>query len=204
MADIGMITPIRAESFEQMIFDAGMMLKNFDYASATDATTLAQLIATKKESGTSLMGATKGGINFQSVPSFWSPEPDGMRMPFVGSKRPDTVDVKIAGTLVEYTPDNVKDVLAVADKTGEGAKITIQPRFSIKEGDYIKSLVWVGNHGSDGIVLVELKNALCTTGLNTQTTDKDVGTLPFEFVGHADDVSSTELPIKILFFGAAA
>ena len=124
-----------------------------------------------------------------------------MRMPFVGSKRPDTADVKITGTFVEYTPDNVKDVLAVADKTGEGAKITIQPRFSIKAGDYIKSLVWVGNHGSDGIVLVELKNALCTTGLNTQTTDKDVGTLPFEFVGHADDVSSTELPIKILLIG---
>lgn len=204
MADIGMITPIRAESFEQMIFDAGMMLKNFNYASATDAATLAQLIATAKEEGTSLMGATKGGVNIKSVPSFWNVEADGMRMPFVGSKRPDTADVKITGTFVEYTPDNVKDVLAVADKAGEGAKITIQPRFSIKAGDYIKSLVWVGNHGSDGIVLVELKNALCTTGLNTQTTDKDVGTLPFEFVGHADDVSSTELPIKILFFGAAA
>ena len=204
MADIGMITPIRAESFEQMIFDAGMMLKNFNYASATDAETLAELIATEKESGTSLMGATKGGVNIQIVPSFWNVEADGMRMPFVGSKRPDTAEVKITGTFVEYTPDNVKDVLAVADKTGEGAKITIQPRFSIKEGDYIKSLVWVGNHGSDGIVLVELKNALCTTGLNTQTTDKDVGTLPFEFVGHADDVSSTELPIKILFFGVAA
>lgn len=204
MADIGMITPIRAESFEQMIFDAGMMLKNFNYASATDAATLAQLIETAKEEGTSLMGATKGGVNIQSVPSFWNVEADGMRMPFVGSKRPDTAEVKITGTLVEYTPDNVKDVLGVADKTGEGAKITVQPRFSIKQGDYIPSLVWVGNHGSDGIVLVELKNALCTTGLNTQTTDKDVGTLPFEFVGHADDVSSTELPIKILFFGVAA
>ena len=204
MADIGMITPIRAESFEQMIFDAGMMLKNFNYASATDAATLAQLIETAKEEGTSLMGATKGGVNIQIVPSFWNVEADGMRMPFVGSKRPDTAEVKITGTLVEYTPDNVKDVLGVADKTGEGAKITVQPRFSIKQGDYIPSLVWVGNHGSDGIVLMELKNALCTTGLNTQTTDKDVGTLPFEFVGHADDVSSTELPIKILFFGAAA
>lgn len=204
MADIGMITPIRAESFEQMIFDAGMMLKNFNYASATDAATLAQLIETAKEEGTSLMGATKGGVNIQGVPSFWNVEADGMRMPFVGSKRPDTAEAKITGTLVEYTPDNVKDVLGVADKTGEGAKITVQPRFSIKQGDYIPSLVWVGNHGSDGIVLVELKNALCTTGLNTQTTDKDVGTLPFEFVGHADDVSSTELPIKILFFGVAA
>ena len=49
MADIEMITPVRAESFKQMIFDAGMLLKDFDYASATDAATLAQLIATEKE-----------------------------------------------------------------------------------------------------------------------------------------------------------
>lgn len=204
MADIEMITPVRTESFKQMIFDAGMLLKNFDYASATDAATLAGLIATAKEGGTSLMGATKGGVNIQSAYTFWEPEMDGKRKSFVGAKRLDNAEVKITGTLVEYSPDNLKDVLALADKTGEGGKITVQPRFSIKRGDYIPSLVWVGNHGSDGIVLVELKNALCTTGLNTQTTDKDVGTLPFEFVGHADDVSSTELPIKILFFGAAA
>lgn len=199
-----MVTPIRAETFENLVFDAGMLFKNLDYSTATDAASLMALIKTEKEkaSGSALLGATKGGINPQTNFEFWSPELDGKRMPFKGEKRLSSADCVVSGTLVEMTPDNVKDVLGLADKTGSGAKITVQPRFSIKEGDYIEHLVWVGNLGSDGLYLIDLKNALCTTGLSTQTTDKDVGTLPFEFHGHADDVSSTDLPISYLFFKA--
>lgn len=199
-----MVTPVRAETFENLVFDAGMLFKNLDYSSATDASTLMTLIKTEKEktSGSALLGATKGGINPQTNFEFWSPELDGKRMPFKGEKRLSSADCVVSGTLVEMTPDNVKDVLGLADKTGSGTKITVQPRFSIKEGDYIEHLVWVGNLGSDGLYLIDLKNALCTTGLSTQTTDKDVGTLPFEFHGHADDVSSTDLPITYLFFKA--
>lgn len=201
-----MVTPVRAETFENLVFDAGMLFKNLDYSSATDASTLMTLIKTEKEktSGSALLGATKGGINPQTNFEFWSPELDGKRMPFKGEKRLSSADCVVSGTLVEMTPDNVKDVLGLADKTGSGTKITVQPRFSIKEGDYIEHLVWVGNLGSDGLYLIDLKNALCTTGLSTQTTDKDVGTLPFEFHGHADDVSSTDLPITYLFFKAGA
>lgn len=199
-----MVTPIRAETFENLVFDAGMLFKNLDYSTATDAASLMALIKTEKAktSGSALLGATKGGINPQTNFEFWSPELDGKRMPFKGEKRLSSADCVVSGTLVEMTPDNVKDVLGLADKTGSGAKITVQPRFSIKEGDYIEHLVWVGNLGSDGLYLIDLKNALCTTGLSTQTTDKDVGTLPFEFHGHADDVSSTDLPISYLFFKA--
>lgn len=198
-----MVTPIRAETFENLVFDAGMLFKNLDYSTATDAASLMQIIKTEKESGTTLLGATKGGINPQTTFEFWAPELDGKRMPFKGEKRLSSADCVVSGTLVEMTPDNVKDVLGLADKSGEGTKITVQPRFSIHEGDYIDHLIWVGNLGSDGLYLVDLKNALCTTGLSTQTTDKDVGTLPFEFHGHADSVSSTELPITYLFFKAS-
>lgn len=197
-----MMTPIRAETFENLVFDAGILFKDLDYSSATDAETLAGLIKTAKDSGTGLLGATKGGINPQVTFEFWEPELDGKRMPFKGEKRLSSADCVVSGTLVEMTPDNVKDVLGLADKSGSGKMITVQPRFSIQKGDYINHLIWVGNLGSDGLYLVDLKNALCTTGLSTQTTDKDVGTLPFEFHGHADNVSDTELPIKYLFFKA--
>lgn len=202
-----MMTPVRAETFENLVFDAGILLRDFKFNTATDAESLAALIKAAKTSGACILGATKGGINPQTNFEFWEPELDGKRMSFKGAKHLSTADCIISGTLVEMTPDNVKNVLALADKEGEGAKISVKPRFSIKEGDYIDSLVWVGNLGSDGLYLVELKNALCTTGLSTQTTDKDVGTLPFEFHGHADDVSDTELPISYWFFrssGAAA
>ena len=198
-----MVTPIRAETFENLVFDSGILLKNFDYSSATDAASLAALIKTARESGEGLLGATKGGINPQTSFEFWEPELDGMRMSFVGAKHLSKADCMISGTLVEMTPGNVRDVLGLADATTEGGVTTVQPRFSISEGDYIEHIVWIGNLGMDGLYLVDLRNALCTVGLNTQTTDKDVGTLPFEFHGHADDVSSTELPNKYLFFRAS-
>lgn len=201
---MNMVTPVRGETFEKLVFNAGILLKDLDYSSATDAASLMELIKTAKETGKGLLGATKGGVNPQTNYTFWEPEVDGKRMSFKGAKQLDNAECKISGTLVEFTPDNVKDVLALADKTGTGVKITVQPRFDIQEGDYIDHLIWVGNLGSDGLYLIDLKNALCTTGLSTQTTDKDIGTLPFEFVGHADSVSSTELPIKYLFFGKAA
>lgn len=199
------MTPIREETFQHLVFDAGILLYNFKYDSATDAESLAALVETAKNSGAGLLGATKGGVNPQTNFEFWSPELDGKRMAFKGEKRLSNADCMISGTLVEMTPDNVKHVLALADKSGEdgeGSVVTVQPRFAIKDGDYLDNVVWIGNLGSDGLYLVELKNALCTKGLSTQTTDKDVGTLPFEFHGHADSVSSTELPIKYVFFKA--
>lgn len=198
------MTPVRADTFKNLVFDAGILLKDFDYASATDAESLAALVKTAKTSGEKLLGATKGGVNIQTNFDFWSPEFDGKRMAYKGEKRLSNAECIISGTLVELLPDNVRDVVALADKSGTGAKIEVKPRFEIKEGDYLDSVVWIGNHGSGGLYLVELKNALCTSGMSTQTTDKDVGTLPFEFHGHAGDVADTELPIKYVFFKAKA
>lgn len=206
---IAMMTPIRAETFEKLVFDAGILFKNWDYSSATDAASLAALVATEKAktSGRTMMGATKGGINPQTSYNFWEPELDGKRMSFKGAKRMDSAEVKISGTLVEFTPDNVKAVLSLADKDTKNSTATkevIVPRFDIKAGDYINNIIWVGNWGDKGLVLVDLQNCICTAGLNTQTTDKDIGTLPFEFTAHAGSVSSTELPIKYIFYSASA
>lgn len=199
-----MVTPIRADTFKQLGFNAGILLKNLDYSSATDSASLATLIASAISDGTSLLGGTKGGVNIATNTTFWKPEIDGMRMDFKGEQQMDNAECKMSGTLVELTASNFKDVLALADNTTSGNITTIQPRFSITDDDYIDHIIWVGDHGSDGLYLVDLKNALNTSGLNMQTTDKDIATLPFEFTGHADSVSSTTLPITIKLFSKAA
>ena len=195
-----MMTPIRAETFENLVFDAGLLLRNFDYSTAADAESLAALVKEAKKDSSKLLGATKGGINPKTNFEFWEPELDGKRMSYKGAKRLSNGTAVISGTLVEMTPENAKDVIALADVGGDGNKRFVQPRFSIEAGDYIDGLVWISNLGSDGLYLAELKNALCTSGLSTQTTDKDIGTLPFEFHGHADDVNDTNLPIIYWFF----
>ena len=60
-----MISPITAETFKALVFDAGMLLTNFDFSPATDAGSLAALIQSAEVQAESWRGATKGGINVQ-------------------------------------------------------------------------------------------------------------------------------------------
>lgn len=206
MADnsLSMVTPITTETFNRLNFNAGMLLHDFDYSTATDAATLMALIVKEETQQNCWLGATKGGINVQENRSTWSPSMDGKRMSFVGEAQFDTAAPKITGTLVEYTPKNVKAVSGSAVLTESGNVTTIQPTATIKRGDYFDNVVFIGNIGADGLYLVEIDNALCTSGMNGQTTDKDIGTLPFEFTAHSDSpVFTDELPIRYKFFGVA-
>lgn len=198
-----MITPVTANTINNLNPDAGMLLFNFDFTSATDAPSLMALIAST-EGQKCWFGATKGGINVQENREWWSPTFDGKRMPFKGEKRFSTANPKMTGTLVEFRPENVKAVSGIADIGGEGTKITVQPKANIRIGDYFDNVVFVCNNGPEGLYVAEMKNALCTSGLNSQSTDKDIGTLPFEFSGHSDSVVFTEdLPLTYYFFGVS-
>lgn len=204
-SSLSMVTPITAETFNRLNFNAGMLLHDFDYSSATDAASLMALIVNQETQQNCWFGATKGGINVQENRSTWSPSMDGKRMPFVGETQFDTAAPRITGTLVEYTPQNVKAVSGSATLDEEDNVTTIQPTATIKRGDYFENVVFIGNIGADGLYLVEIDNALCTSGMNGQTTDKDIGTLPFEFTAHSSSpVFTDELPIRYKFFGVAA
>lgn len=204
---VKLLSAVTAETINNLSPDAGILLKNFDYSAATDAETLAELINAEETRKNSWLGPTKGGVNIQENRSFWTPEFDGKRMPYKGDKNFESAEPKITGTLVEIRPENVKMASGAADLTTNGNVVTVQPHASIQPGDYLDNVVWVANRGADGLYLVELKNALCVSGINSQSTDKDILTMPFEFTGHADNVVySDDLPIKYLFFmsGTAA
>ena len=207
MADntLNMVSPVTAETFAKLNFNAGMLLANFDYSAATDAASLMELIVSEEVQRNSWLGATRGGINVRENRGNWEPGMDGKRMSFVGAKQFDNADPRISGTLLEYSPRNVQLVSGAADVTTSGQVDTVQPRATIKVSDYLTNVVFVGNIGPEGLYLVELKNAMCVTGMNSQSTDKDVGTLPFEFAGHsASPVFTDELPIVYKFFGVSA
>lgn len=198
-----MLSPITAETFKNLVFDAGMLLYNFDYSSATDAETLLALIQSESVQKNSWLGATKGGVNIQENRTYWTPEMDyGGRIPFKGSTRFSGATPKMTGTLVEFRPTNVKIVSGSAEMSGENTNvITIQPKASISPDMYLDNVVFIGDNGADGLYLAELKNAVCTSGINMQTADKDIGTSPFEFSGHNNSPTATDiLPIKYLFF----
>lgn len=207
MADsnIKMVSPITAETFQQLVFNAGMVLHDFDFSSAMHAGDLMALAMAEKAQKESWMGATDGGVNVQENRTYWEPGMDGKRLPFKGEKQFDTAKPKMTGTLLQHTPETVRKISGSAVITEEGDYVTkVQPTATIKPGDYMDNVVFIGNVGSDGLYLVEMKNVLCTSGMNWQTRDKGVATMPFEFSAHSDSPTFTdELPVSYWFYGVA-
>lgn len=198
-----MITGLRPETFENLQLNAGVFLKDFDLDTPSDKDTLEDAILAALESGEGVMGATRGGGSFRAVPTTRSIEADGKRFEFKGSLMIDTWDIRLTGTLLEITPENMKDSLMCADLTTEGNKTILRIRNSIKDKDYILKVCWVGDT-SRGLVAIELTNALNTAGANFTFTDKGEGTLPFEFVAHQASLTDSEFaPVRVIFFDEA-
>lgn len=196
-----MLTGLRPETFENLQLNAGVFLKNFNHSDIADVDALETAVLAALEAGTDILGATIGGGTFQATPETRSIEVDGMRYQFKGSTIVDSWNIRLTGTMKEITPENFKDALISADITDNGAKKVVRVRTDIEDGDYIPTLCWVGDT-SKGAVLIELSNALNTTGANFTFTDKGEGTLPFEFVAHQASLQDSQYaPFQIVFFG---
>lgn len=203
---LAMITPVTAQTINNLNPDTGILLHDLDISSATDAASLMALI-TKPENQKYWFGATKGNINVQENREYWAPDFNGKRKPYKGEKHFSTANPKITGNLIEFTPENVKAISGAADiVTVEGKpNVTkVQPRASIDVDAYFSKVLFVTNNGPNGLYVVELDNATCTSGMNAQAADKDIGTMPFEFAAHSEDAAFTDdLPIRYWFYRKA-
>lgn len=196
-----MITGLDASSLQNLQLNAGIFMRDFDYSSYKDAKALREAIKAAAKNAENRIGATRGGGTFQCTPSTREIEADGKRYAFVGSTVIDSWDIKLTTTLLEATPGNFKLAMASADVKTEGNISTLTLRTEPKVSDYIKSLIWVGDT-SQGFVLIDLKNALNTTGINLTFTDKGEGTIPLEMHAHQDAVDDYDIaPVTVLLIG---
>ena len=197
----GLTTPLRTETFENLQLNAGIFMKNFDYSSAANAGALKTLIMTAVAAGTNILGATRGGGSFVVTRDLRSPEADGKRYGYKGDKFVDSSDARLSTTLIEVTPENLKDALAAATITTDGLKKTIRMNTGIDPNDYLTNLCWIGDLSDGRLVLICLYNALNTADVNLTFTDKNEGTLPVEFHAHQSNVLDYDYaPFEIVYF----
>lgn len=200
-----MITGLRPDTFKNLQLNAGAFLLNFDHTEYEDAGALETAVLAALEAGTDILGATRGGGSFQCTPEVRNIEADGKRYEFKGSTIFDSWTVMLTATLLEVNADNMHRVLASADVENTATtKKTVKIRTSIDATkDYIENLTWVGDT-SEGLVLISLKNALNTSGLNFTFTDKGESTMPVEFHAHQESVQDMQYaPCEIVFFSKA-
>lgn len=198
-----MTTGLDSKSFERLQLNAGVFLKDFDYSNIKSLEELKAAIAEAMKDDAHRMGATRGGGNFQAVPTTREIEADGKRYEFVGSTVYDYWDIRMSGTLLEFVKGTLKALLATADAETIGTGVTkFTLRTQPKDEDYM-NLVWVGDT-SKGYLMIGLKNALNTAGMNFTFTDKGEGTLPFEFHARQDKVEDYETaPVDIFLLEPA-
>lgn len=194
-----MTTGLSPETFENLQLNSGAFLKNLNYSTVAGTAEMKSLISTALNNRTGVIGATRGGGRFNCVPRTRLMEADGMRDPVVGSLQIDGWDINMSGTLLEITPQNFKDALGAADFEENGKLTTIKLRNTIKKTDHIDSLLWVGDT-SAGYLLIDLKNALNTSGITFTFTDRNENTLPFRFQAFIKDWEDMDKPpVNIVF-----
>lgn len=206
MSAPGLTSPIRTETFENLQLNAGIFIKNLDYSSIADATALKTAITAAITAGTTILGATRGGGTFTATREIRTPEVDGMRYPFKGSDFVDSVEAYLSTTLLEVTPENIKDALSSATITTSGKKTTVTMHTAIDtDTDYIDTLTWFGDLADGRLVAITLHNAINTADFSLTFTDKGEGTLAVEFHARQDSVADyDEAPFEIVFFDTAA
>ena len=209
MSAPGSTNALRSETFDNLQLNAGIFLKDLNYATVTDSTALKTAIANIISGGTSpigeMIGATRGGGTFTVTRDIRTPEIDGMRYKFKKGDFIDSVDAYISTTLVEVTPQNVCAVLGVNVPTASGKKTTIKLPTALTDDSYMNNICWVGDLADGRLVLICLKNAINTADFTFTFSDKSEGTLAVEFHATQAEVNDyDEAPFEIVFFDTAS
>ena len=178
-------TRVPEDAFEKLQLNAGILVDEFD-----------------PETGTigNILGATTGGINFTTNPSFtdFGEDVDNVPNNMMEFKHLDQYDPTMSGTFLTCSPELAKSLVGAADVTG----IKVVPRAELLAADF-DEVWWIGdysdvNTGEDaGFLAIHLMNALNTAGFQIQSTKNQKGQLAFEFHGHYSLAAQDTVPFEI-------
>lgn len=176
---------------QRLLLDAGAWFKDYDVNTDTVATAAAKLL-----------GATRGGGEFNAKPISRDIEVDGVQGKAKGLTTVDAWEVSMKATLLEVTPQSLVLSLGAGDidtdAHTEYDKIT--GRSAISLSDYCSNITWIGRlSGSLRPIMIQVFNALSLSGLKLATADKSEATLPVEFFGSYDASDLDTPPFAIWY-----
>lgn len=188
-------TQIPQDTFQKLQLNAGILVDDFTPATGTIG---------------NLLGATSGGINFNSNPSYsdFGEDVDNCPPNTKELKRIDSYDPTMSGTFLTLSPDVVKALMAAGDiDLTDQTKVV--PRSELIDSDF-EELWWIGDYSdvnkdsgtgtsatTAGFLAIHLINALNTSGFQIQSSKNAKGQMSFEFHGHASITDQDTIPFEI-------
>lgn len=181
-------TRVPSDTFEKLQLNAGILLDNFDPATG--------------EIG-NILGATSGGINFTTNPSFkdFGEDIDNVPNNMLELKHIEQYEPKMSGTFLTLSPEVAKTLIGGAEIDPKNS-IRVIPRADLLSTDFA-DIWWVGdytnvNFGDDaGFIAIHLMNSLSTAGFQIQSEKNEKGKLSFEYQGHYSILSQDTVPFEI-------
>lgn len=180
---MGKFTVIPQDTFDDLQLDAGVLLSTFNPANPV------------APDDSHIICATTGGIQASCVPTFsdLGEDVDNCPVNMKELKHLDSWECKLAFTSLGTSPSNIKMSLGAADIDGTDPT-KIVPRMDLKQTDF-SDVWWVGDKADGGLVAVQLKNALSTSGFSIQTTKSGKGQVSVELTGHVSINAQSVVPM---------
>lgn len=184
---MGKFTVIPENTFKGLQLDAGVLLNRFNPENP---------VAPADED---IICATTGGINPSCVPTYsdQGEDVDNVQPNMKEFKKLDEWKCSMSTTSIGTTPELIKLALGCADIDAE--KSMIVPRMDLSQDDFT-DIWWVGDRADGGMVAIQLKNALSTSGFSIKTGKNAKGTIPLELDGHVSIKAQKEAPM--VFYSA--
>lgn len=181
-------TQVPSDTFEKLQLNAGILVDDF----TPDTGTIGNIL-----------GATSGGVNFTTNPSFmdFGEDVDNVPNNTKEMKKLQQFDPSMAGTFLTVTAAVAKMLVGAGDIDSSDATHVI-PRSELLQADF-GELWWIGDYSdinsgdNAGFLAIHLINALNTSGFQIQSAKNEKGKLAFEFHGHYSIADLDEVPFEI-------
>ena len=156
--------------------------------------------------------ATRGGGSFTAVQEIHQVAVDGAPTYTKGMERVDGWTVTLSTTALEFTPKALKVGLGfganVTNETGTDTQDSVITGHTAAHSEDYQDYWWVGDLSDGRNVVIHIKNAVNTSGLNITFTDKGEGTFSLALIGHytAEDImqNKCDAPFEITIMKKAA
>lgn len=181
-------TRVPEDTFEKLQLNAGILVDSFTPSTGVIG---------------NILGATSGGINFTTNPSYtdFGADVDNVPNNMKEFKHLDNYDPQMSGSFLTCSAALAKKLVGAAD-IDSGNSTHVIPRAELLSTDFT-DVWWIGDYSdvntgdAAGYLAIHLMNALNTAGFQIQSTKNEKGKLAFEFHGHYSINSQDTVPFEI-------
>lgn len=181
-------TQVPSDAFTHLQLNAGILVDEFTPATGTIG---------------NILGATTGGINFNSNPSYtdFGEDVDNCPNNTKELKHLERFDPVMSGTFLTLTTQTIKSLIGAADVDSTDTTKVV-PRSKLLSSDF-DELWWIGDYSDGntgegaGFLAIRLINGLNQNGFQIQSSKDAKGQMAFEYHGHYSINDIDTVPFEI-------